>query len=101
MVGFVYPKTTLTLNPTVMLKDAEVRRSRPILKGSNKLRGVPGFERTYISPDLTKNQQELDKALRDKLKTIRIQHKEAKISNGEVIIVEHGIRTVLYPRQEN
>ena len=83
----------------VVCEDAEVRRK--ILKESNKLRGASGLERTYISPDLTKNQQELDKALREKLKTIRVQYKEAKISNGEIIVVESGNRKVLHPRQEN
>ncbi len=83
----------------VVCDDSEVRRS--ILKGSNRLRGLEGYERTYISPDLTKSQQELDKKLRDNLKNLRIQYKDAKINNGEIIIVEHGTRTVLYPKEEN
>ena len=83
----------------VVCEDAEVRRS--MLKGSNKLRNEQGYERIYVSPDLTKSQQEQDKILRDNLKNIRLQHKEAKISNGEIILLESGIRKVLYPRQEN
>jgi len=83
----------------VICEDAEVRRK--VLKGANNLKTVHGFERTYISPDLTKSQQESDKQLRDKLKEIRLQYKEAKINNGEIIIIDNGNRKILHPKQQN
>ena len=83
----------------VICQDIETRRG--ILKGANKLRTVEGYERTYISPDLTKSQQEVDKRLRDKLRELRVQHKEAKINNGEIIIFESGTRIVLFARMQD
>ena len=83
----------------VVCEDLETRRS--VLKGSNKLKATEGYERTYIAPDLTKSQQEADKKLRDRLKVIRVQYKDAKINNGEIINIENGNRTVLVPKLEN
>src|SRR3989442_7044746 len=77
--------------------DVETRRN--VLKGAAKLKLETGYERIYISPDLTKEQQTLDKKLRDKLKEIRILHKDAKISHNEIIKFDNGNRTVLYPLQ--
>jgi hypothetical protein len=82
----------------VVCEDAETRRS--VLKGANRLKTMEGFERTYTSADLIKSQQELDKQLKNKLKDIRIQYKDAKINNGEIIVFDSGTRTVLYTRQQ-
>ena len=68
-------------------------------EGAAKLKLESGYECIYISPDLTKEQQTLDKKLRDKLKEIRILHKDAKISHNEIIKFDNGNRTVLYPLQ--
>jgi hypothetical protein len=81
----------------VVCEDMETRRS--ILKGANRLKLESGYERIYIAPDLTKEQQTLDKNLRNKLRDIRTIHKDAKISNNEIIISEDGNRKVLYPLQ--
>jgi hypothetical protein len=81
----------------VVCEDLETRRS--FLKGANKLKLVSGYERIYVSSDLTKEQQVEDKKLRDKLKEIRIHHKEAKINNNEIIKWENGNRVVLYSSQ--
>jgi len=78
----------------VVCEDQETRRK--FLTGSNKLRQAEGYERIYISPDLTKEQQVSDKLLRDKLKEIRTQNKDAKISNGEIVIFESGVKKILY-----
>src|SRR6267154_2756234 len=83
----------------VVCEDLETRRS--VLKGANKLKVATGYERTYIAPDLTKSQQDLDKKLRDRLKVIREQHKDAKINNGEIIEFVGGTRMVLVARLEN
>jgi len=83
----------------VVCEDLETRRS--VLKGANKLKVATGYERTYIAPDLTKSQQDLDKKLRDSLKVIREQHKDAKINNGEIIKIVGGTRMVLVARLEN
>jgi len=39
----------------------------------------------YISPDLTKRQQKVDKELRDKLKEIRVTNQNARIKQGRII----------------
>ncbi len=83
----------------VVCEDLETKRG--LLKGANKLKTIAGYERTYVSPDLTKSQQEEDKMLREKLKEIRGQYKEAKINNGEIVIMEGGNRKVLCPRLQN
>ena len=83
----------------VVCDDMETKRA--VLKGANKLRMTTGYERTYISPDLTKCQQEMDKKLRDALREIRKDHKEAKISNGEIIIMNGGEREILFPVVQN
>ncbi len=79
----------------VVCEDGEIRRN--LLKGATKLKLELGYERVYISPDLTKEQQAVDKDLRVKLKEIRQQHKEAKINKNEIIIMDSGVRKVLYP----
>jgi hypothetical protein len=83
----------------VVCEDLETRRG--VLKGANKLKVISGYERTYISPDLTKCQQEEDKKLRQKLKEFREQYKEAKINNGEIVVMEGGERKVLYQKVQN
>ena len=81
----------------VICEDQETRRK--FLMGSNKLRSVEGYERIYISADLTKEQQAQDKILRDKLKEIRLEHKEAKINNGEIVIFDNGNKKTLFEIQ--
>lgn len=81
----------------IVCEDQETKRK--ILKGANKLRTVEGYDRIYISLDLTKEQQAQDKKLRDKLKDIRVQYKEAKISNGAIVLFEDGNKKVLHPTQ--
>lgn len=80
----------------VEIKDATVRR-RIIQKASN-LKKETKYEKTYISPDLTRKQQEEDKALRDKVKEFRNQGMEGvKISKGCVVQEgQGGKKEVLY-----
>lgn len=81
----------------IICEDVETKRS--FLKGANRLKETEGYERVYISQDLTKAQQLKDKKLRDKLREIRSTHREAKINNEEIIIFESGSRKVLFSLQ--
>lgn len=81
----------------VVCSDLEVKRK--FLKEASKLKGLQGYNKVYVSPDLTKSQQIIDKKLRDKLREIRTEHREAKINNGDIVIFEEGNRRVLYAQQ--
>ena len=78
----------------VVCDDAEVKIK--FLKAANRLKSMEGYENVYVALDLTKVQQLQDKSLREKLKEIRVEHKEAKISNGDIVIFDQGIRKVLH-----
>ena len=81
----------------VVCDDSETKRK--ILKDANKLKGIEGYNRIYISLDLTKVQQTVDKKLRDKLREIRVSNRDAKINNGDIVVFENGFRRVLYCQQ--
>ena len=81
----------------IVCDDAETKRK--FLKEANKLKGIEGYNRIYISNDLTKMQQINDKKLRDKLREIRVNNREAKINNGEIVVFENGSRKILYSQQ--
>lgn len=69
-----------------------------ILKAAPEVRDYPEFKKLFISPDLTKRQQEKDKVLRDKLKECRENGaSEAKIKRGQVVKKENGVEVVVYP----
>ena len=80
----------------VEISDAAARRT--IMKKAINLKKEPKYEKIYVSPDLTRKQQEMDKALRDKVKELRAQGVEGvKINKGCVVKeVEGGTREVLY-----
>jgi len=80
----------------VEIRDAAVRRK--IIQKASNLKKEPKYEKIYISPDLTRKQQEEDKALRDKVKEFRNQGMEGvKISKGCVVQEgPGGKREVLY-----
>lgn len=82
----------------VICDDAETKRN--FLKAANKLKTIEGYENIYVSADLTKIQQRQDKALRDKLKEIKLQCRDAKINNGEIVTFENGDRKVLFSLQD-
>lgn len=72
----------------IKLKTMEGRKE--ILTRAKNLRNIDRYKRLFITPDLTKKQQEMDKALRMKLKEIREGgDREAKINNGK--IVKNGV----------
>ena len=59
-----------------------------IMVRAKALRDADKFKKVYISPDLTKNQQKVDKELRDKLKEIRKDNQYARIRQGKIVIRE-------------
>src|SRR3989442_15652517 len=82
----------------VTCEDAETKRN--FLKSANKLKTMEGFANVYVALDLTKVQQTQDKNLREKLKDIRLTHKDAKINNREIVIFDNGNRKVLSALQQ-
>ena len=71
---------------------------KQILSRAKDLRDVEKFKRMFISPDLTRKQQTVDKELRTELKKIREQGEvSAKIKYGKIIKNVRGEREeVLY-----
>jgi hypothetical protein len=60
---------------------------RRILTSAKKLKGIDRKENIYIAPDLTRQQQEEDRKLRQKVKLRRTRGEVGvRISGGEVII---------------
>jgi len=74
----------------------DIGHRRWVLSRGKKLK-ESSFKQVFIVPDLTRQQQEEDKKLRDKLKEIR-QHgtTNAKIVKGEIVSVEEGGEKVVH-----
>jgi hypothetical protein len=78
----------------VMLKRLEGKKE--ILARAKLLKEVEKFKKMFISPDLTRKQQEKDKELRRQLKLIRETGvMGARIKNGKVIKNETGGREIV------
>jgi hypothetical protein len=78
----------------VMLKRLEGKKE--ILARAKLLKEVEKFKKMFISPDLTRKQQEKDKELRSQLKLIRETGvMGARIKNGKVIKNETGGREIV------
>ena len=71
---------------------------KQILSRAKDLKDVEKFKRMFITPDLTRKQQTVDKELRTELKKIRKQGEvSAKIKYGKIIKnVRSGREEVLY-----
>jgi polyribonucleotide nucleotidyltransferase len=79
----------------IIIEKADMKRN--ILKHASMLKAEPKYEKVYVSPDLTRMQQEEDKKLRDKVKEYRRQGMTGvKISRGEVVREEDSGRVVLF-----
>ena len=80
----------------IEVRETTVRRT--ILQKAANLKKEQKYERIYVSPDLTKKQQEEDKTLRDKVKEFRSQGMEGvKINKGCVVReVQGGRKEILY-----
>ena len=59
------------------------------------------FKKVFITPDLTRKQQEVDNKLRDKLKELRTNGSdEYRIKRGKIIFKNlQGAEEVVYPLQ--
>ena len=70
---------------------------RQIMKKAKTLKEDRKFEKIFVSPDLTRKQQEENKTLRDKLKEFRNQGMLGiKISKGCIVREQGNSREVLY-----
>lgn len=80
----------------ILLKRAESRKE--ILIRAKDLKRVEAYSKVYITPDLTRKQQEKDKELRWHLKKAREEGEpNARIRNGKVVVKnEDGREIVLY-----
>lgn len=78
-----------------VLKNTEAKAK--LLQAGPLLSKRPEFARVYISPDMTRRQQETDKILRDKLKDLRSQGAtDVKISKGRIVKKGDGLDLVVY-----
>jgi hypothetical protein len=79
----------------ISIEKADMKRN--ILKHASLLKAETKYEKVYVSPDLTRIQQEEDKKLRDMVKEYRRQGMTGvKISRGEVVREEDSGRVVLF-----
>ncbi len=68
-----------------------------ILKNANRLKRNNQMDKIYITPDLTRKQQEEEKKLRDKLKSYKLQGLEnVRIQKGQIVKEVDGQREILY-----
>ena len=79
----------------VQIEDNIYRRN--LLKKAHTLKSEAKFNKIFIAPDLTIQQQKDDKILRDKLKEFKTQGLTGlKINRGCIVKMEGDIRQVLY-----
>lgn len=71
-----------------------------ILQACSDLKKREEYKRVYVTPDLTRKQQEADKILRDKLKELRDggDH-DIRIKKGKIVKNSNGREVVVYPPQ--
>jgi hypothetical protein len=79
----------------IMLKRTESRKE--ILIRAKDLKGNTAYSKVFITPDLTRKQQEKDRELRWHLRKAREEgHPSARIRYGKVVKNEDGREMVLY-----
>ena len=80
------------------IKLKSVESKIEVLKRAKCLKDVEEYKKVYISPDLTRDQQLLDKELREKVKAFRQQGETGVNIKGGKVIKEDGsgIRTTLF-----
>jgi hypothetical protein len=75
---------------------------KEILSRAKELKNVEQFKKMFISPDLTRKQQRVDKELRTELKKFREQGEDtAKIRYGKIIKNVSGKEIVLYQVEQH
>jgi len=81
------------------IKVEEIEKKRRILTRAKQLKGAKEewLHSVYVTPDLTRFQQDEDRMLRGKLKEYRNEgRKNVKIERGMIVIEEGGERQVLF-----
>lgn len=69
----------------VRAKMKNVELKKRLLVSSKKLRSSEFYRNVYINPDYTKNEQSIQKKLRDNLKKLRADGKDVMIFRGKII----------------
>src|SRR6266536_5461438 len=93
-LGRVKPSSTRPIR--VIMANTDSRSE--ILKSCPDLRKHEEYKKVYISPDLTRKQQESDKILRDKLKQMRTAGEtDIRIKRGKIVKNSNGKELVLFP----
>jgi hypothetical protein len=78
----------------LMLKRAESRKE--ILIRAKYLRDTEAYSKVFITPDLTRKQQDFDKELRNQLKRIKDGGEtHARIKHGKIVKNDEGGREVV------
>jgi len=78
----------------------DLKKRNALLSKARGLKEINGMDKYFICPDLTRQQQEEDKQLRDKLKSLRLEGEtNIKINKGEIIRGEGPNRVVLFSLQ--
>jgi nitrogen fixation/metabolism regulation signal transduction histidine kinase len=67
---------------------------RKLLSRAKELKGREGFQRIYIVPDLTRVQQEEDKALRDEVRRLRVAGENGVRIEKGVVVIRKPMRVV-------
>ena len=93
-IGRVKPGTTRPVR--VLMANTDSRTE--ILQSCPDLRKHEEYKKVYISPDLTRKQQESDKIIRDKLKEMRTAGEtNIRIKRGKIVKNSDGKELVLFP----
>jgi len=80
----------------IRVKVRTLESKKEILQRAKNLKDENSLKKIYITPDLTRKQQEIDKKLRDNLKRIRNDGEPtAKIQGGKVIKNGEGTQVVV------
>jgi PHD-finger len=81
----------------IRVKMANSDSKLDVLKASSDLRKHEEYKKVYISPDLTRKQQEADKLIRDKLKEMRNGGEtDIRIKKGKIIKNSNGVEVVMF-----
>jgi PHD-finger len=73
-----------------------------VLKACSDLRKHEEYKKVYISPDLTRKQQEADKLIRDKLKEMRNGGEtDIRIKKGKIVKNSSGVEVVVFTLPPN
>ena len=73
-----------------------IESKKEMLQRAKNLKDNDTLKKIYITPDLTRKQQEVDKKLRDNLKRLRVDGEStAKMQGGKVVKNGEGTQVVI------